>query len=395
MSVFLHFLCTVISHFKPTHLESAWQPRVLEGFVFFSVYNQQNGCQYKIIKTITATWELINRCTQRWLVWWTNYRVLLLLNPANKPDYTCIMPTYPSALCWVIWFCFMTIALRWGWFRLHLAQFWKKKKKPAFTNSHSHRRAFQGQRTHSAFIIQRHAAETSVSFHFSVGKAMATNSDLDYLILTKVPWNLIPSTRIVSTHLFEAQCVSAVCWLCPTYFIWCLFTVWQTQGSPSTFSQLAAQQEYLFPSLFSSSDVLSQRQWTNDWCNLVFWIWQLEHSNQSLRIEEYFTWWSAESSLTELCTFNEKHNVAAVGVDLWLVATCLCLAGVGWSREWAMPEGLHLSFGSRTRCLLDPLWATPSHRLIWQLGGDHGCRDRWAPTYPFVVLIDTKVHEQE
>lgn len=159
----------MISHFKPTHLESAWQPRVLEGFVFFSVYNQQNGCQYKIIKTITATWELINRCTQRWLVWWTNYRDLLLLNPANKPDHTCIMPTYPSALCWVIWFRFMTIALRWGWFRLHLAQFWKKKK-PAFTNSHSHRRAFQGQRTHSAFIIQRHAAETSVSFHFQLEK---------------------------------------------------------------------------------------------------------------------------------------------------------------------------------------------------------------------------------
>lgn len=57
---------------------------------------------------------------------------------------------------------------------------------------------------------------------------------------------------------------------------------------------------------------------------------------------------------------------------------CPCLAGVGWSREWAMPEGLHLSFGSRARCPLDPLRATPSHRLIWQLGCDHRLRDRWA-----------------
>lgn len=56
------------------------------------------------------------------------------------------------------------------------------------------------------------------------------------------------------------------------------------------------------------------------------------------------------------------------------------LAGVGWSRERAMPRGLHLPFRSCSWCLLDPLRATPSHWLIWQHGCDHRCGDRWKPT---------------
>lgn len=178
--------------------------RQLGAFVFFSVYNQQTGCQYKIIKTITATWELINRYTRRWLVWWTNYRVLLLLHPANKPDYTCIMPSYPSALCWVIWFRFMTIGLRWGWLWLHLAQFWK-----ILIHTGKLFRA-RGHTVYSSFrdMLQK----PPLAYAFQLEKLWPPILTWNIWFSPKC-WNLIPRVQIVSTHLFEAQCVSAVCWL--------------------------------------------------------------------------------------------------------------------------------------------------------------------------------------
>lgn len=66
---------------------------------------------------------------------------------------------------------------------------------------------------------------------------------------------------------------------------------------------------------------------------------------------------------------------------------CHCLTGVGWSRKWTMPQALHLPLGGRAWRLLDPLWATAPHRLIWQHGCDHWCGDRWVA--PLLALNET------
>lgn len=80
---------------------------------------------------------------------------------------------------------------------------------------------------------------------------------------------------------------------------------------------------------------------------------------------------------------------------LQLAMMCPCLAGVGWSRERAMPQGLHLPFGSCAWCLLDPLRATPSYWLIWQHGCDHRCGDGWGAALFFSNgLTNTKSHNE-
>lgn len=96
-----------------------------------------------------------------------------------------------------------------------------------------------------------------------------------------------------------------------------------------------------------------------------------------------------------LCTVSMKKWLAVEAyVWLWLDAMCPCLAGVGWSRERAMPQGLHLPFGSCAWCLLDPLRATPPHWLIWQHGCDHRRGDRWAATLLSAGLKNTMSHNK-
>lgn len=84
-----------------------------------------------------------------------------------------------------------------------------------------------------------------------------------------------------------------------------------------------------------------------------------------------------------------KSLLIVVNMWLWPDAECSCLAGVGRSRERPIPEDLHLPFGSRAWCLLDPLWATPSHWLIWQCCCDNRRRDRWAATCLPADLINS------
>lgn len=67
-----------------------------------------------------------------------------------------------------------------------------------------------------------------------------------------------------------------------------------------------------------------------------------------------------------------KHGVRApvwatqCNFVLVLVLSCARAAGVGRSGERPVPEGLHLPPGSRARRLLDPLWASASHRRFRQ-----------------------------
>lgn len=95
-----------------------------------------------------------------------------------------------------------------------------------------------------------------------------------------------------------------------------------------------------------------------------------------------------------LCTVSEKTTKkTAVWINLWVwrESMCPCLAGVGCSRERAMPQGLHLPFGSCARRLLDPLRATLSHRLIWQHGCDHWCGDGWAAAAFLSVVLKNQM----
>lgn len=116
------------------------------------------------------------------------------------------------ALYWVIPFCFITIGFRWGRLRLYLSHLWKKRQ-TAFTNSHSHTKDFQGRRTHCT----RQGRKTSLCFLFSVGRAVAVKPGPDCLTGTGLPWNLSQSMQVLSSCLFEAQCVGAIwCLLCFT-----------------------------------------------------------------------------------------------------------------------------------------------------------------------------------
>lgn len=58
-----------------------------------------------------------------------------------------------------------------------------------------------------------------------------------------------------------------------------------------------------------------------------------------------------------------------------------CVADLGWSRERPLPENLHLPYGSRARCLLDPLRTASSYRLVRQHGCDYRRGDGWAATF--------------
>lgn len=95
-----------------------------------------------------------------------------------------------------------------------------------------------------------------------------------------------------------------------------------------------------------------------------------------------------------LCTVSEKTTKkTAVWISLWVWRDlmCPCLAGVGCSRERAMPQGLHLPFGSCAQRLLDPLRATLSHWLIWQHDCDHWCGDGWAAAAFLSVVLKNQM----
>lgn len=181
------------------------------------------------------------------------------------------------------------------------------------------------------------------------------------------------------------------------------------QGSPSTFTLLAHLQYlfFVFHLFYFFNFCVSVMWWIKatykDWAQIAditlssgFDCLNSLISSSCSVVCISHSWAMKAPELFELCTVSKRDFVAAVWVYLWLWhdAMCPCLAGVGWSRERAMPEGLHLPFGSRAWCLLDPLRAAPSHWIIWQLGCDHRRRDRWAVTLLSVGLMNIMPHDK-
>lgn len=152
--------------------------------------------------------------------------LFLLLNPANKSDYVPIVPIYPAALCWVIWFCFITDKRK-AWI-IFSSALKKRQHSPICI----YKETFSGpEDTHCIHHLKRPARKTSVCFLFSVRRAVATKPGLDYLILIA----LKPHPKRAGAF----PLVSVVC---------CLSIILISSGvfdkvSPSTFSLLAAHIE--------------------------------------------------------------------------------------------------------------------------------------------------------